>query len=159
MRLFTVGYEGSTIDEFTEVLKKNRVKCVADLRKNPVSRKRGFSKKLLGENLKAKGIEYIHFPGLGTPTEWRKSAQKGLISRERMFRDYAKKIIPKNPQDIEKLQNLMRKKGLALLCYEADASDCHRSYVADKLARNKNDKVKVINLTVQPLNKKIQLFK
>lgn len=49
MDLFTVGYEGLEIDDFTKFLKRHRIQLVADLRKNPVSRKRGFSKHKLAE--------------------------------------------------------------------------------------------------------------
>lgn len=148
MRLYTIGYEGATLAEFIETLQRHRVKLVADLRKNPVSRKKGFSKRLLGEGLKAHEIEYLHLPGLGTPTEWRKQAKAGLITREKMFRDYEKKVLPKRPEELELLRKRMRQRGLALLCYEADASDCHRSYVAQKLAQLEKEKVRIINIHI-----------
>jgi uncharacterized protein (DUF488 family) len=150
MKLYTVGYEGCDIDEFTTALKKKGVRQVADLRKNPVSRKKGFSKRLLGEALAKKKIEYIHVPGLGVPTEWRKKAKEEVITRKKMFHDYVKKILPKQPEDIEALKSLMRKKGLALLCYEAEAADCHRHFVAQEIVRTTKGKVDVVDLEVRP---------
>ena len=151
MKLFTVGYEGASLDEFMLALKKHHIRCIADLRKNPVSRKRGFSKKLLGEGLDAQGIAYIHLPGLGTPTEWRKQEKEGLLSRKKMFNNYVKKVLPQHPDDLRTLQKLMSRKGLALLCYEADASDCHRSFVAQELTRLEKGAVQTVNIQVLPL--------
>lgn len=150
MKLYTVGYEGCDIDEFTEALKLNGIEQVADLRKNPVSRKRGFSKRLLGEALAEKKIEYVHMGSLGVPTEWRKQAKEEIITRQKMFRDYVKKILPKQQEDILALQKLMKEKNLALLCYETDASDCHRRFVSDEIQRVTKGKVEVVDLLVRP---------
>lgn len=149
MKLFTVGYEGTDIQDFTTSLKKQGVRSVADVRKNPVSRKRGFSKRLLAGALAEVGIEYLHLPGLGVPTEWRKLAKAEIITRKKMFSDYVKKILPKQTEDIELLRKLMKKKGLALLCYEADAHDCHRSFVVDAMVKSQKEKIKIVNLEVQ----------
>ncbi len=149
MKLYTVGYEGCDIEEFTTALKEAGVTQVADLRKNPVSRKRGFSKRLMGEALAEKKIEYLHLPGLGVPTEWRKLAKEELITRKKMFKDYVQKILPKAQEEIAVLQKLLKKKGLALLCYEADASDCHRHFVAEEMIRTTKGKIIIDNLQVR----------
>ena len=44
MILFTIVYEGKNIEEYVQVLEENMVKVVVDVRRNPVSRKYGFSK-------------------------------------------------------------------------------------------------------------------
>jgi uncharacterized protein (DUF488 family) len=146
MKIFTVGYEGFDIDEFADGLKKKGIRLIADLRKNPVSRKRGFSKNLLRQNLETRGIEYIHMPGLGTPTEWRKQAKAQLITRDKMFRDFTKKIIPAHPTELQELRELAKKKKVALLCYETEAADCHRRCVSDELVRLEKGKLEVIDL-------------
>ena len=48
---FTIGYEGRAIDEYMNLLLENHVKVLCDVRKNPISRKRGFSKTALSEEL------------------------------------------------------------------------------------------------------------
>ncbi|KYG69997.1 DUF488 family protein [Bdellovibrio bacteriovorus] len=149
MKIFTVGYEGCDIDEFTEGLKEKGVTHVVDIRKNPLSRKRGFSKKKLAEELAKKEIAYTHMPGLGVPTLWRKQAKTHLITREKMFRDYVKKVLPKQQEEILELLKLGKKKGLTLLCYESDASDCHRRYVAEEMDRHQKGKLKVENLVLK----------
>ena len=74
MTLFTIGYEGRNIEEYLGLLKKNIVKLVIDVRRNPISRKRGFSKNRMREALSSEGIEYMHFPQLGIESKNRKSA-------------------------------------------------------------------------------------
>ncbi len=65
--LFTMGYEGTTIDTFIGNLQAKRIDCVLDIRALPLSRKPGFSKKKLAERLCLVGIRYIHLAELGTP--------------------------------------------------------------------------------------------
>ncbi len=103
MKLFTVGYEGSDIEEFVAGLRKSGVTHLADIRKNPVSRKKGFSKKRMAEQLALVGIEYTHWPSLGVPTLWRKEAKAKLITREKMFKDYVKKVLPEAADEIDEL--------------------------------------------------------
>lgn len=130
MKLFTIGYEGFEIEEFTAFLAKKRIRRLIDTRKNPVSRKKGFSKHKLAAALAEKKIDYFHLPGLGTPTEWRHQEQRGEITREKMFRDYVKKVLPKAEEDLDLARELAEERTSVLLCYEADAGDCHRFYVA-----------------------------
>ena len=42
--LFTVGYEGRTLDAYLDLLIRNNVKILCDVRKNPFSMKYGFSR-------------------------------------------------------------------------------------------------------------------
>lgn len=140
--LWTVGYESCEIDEFVLGLKKKRIQLIADVRKNPVSRKPGFAKSRLAAKLSEAGIEYLHMPNLGVPTEWRKMAKAEIITRAKMFKDYQKKILPTASEDISLLKSLMKKSRVAVLCYEANADDCHRKFVAEKVA----PKTKIINL-------------
>lgn len=146
MEIYTVGYEGLDIEEFTSFLKKKRIQMIADIRKNPVSRKKGFSKHKMAAALKEKKIDYIHLAGLGTPSAWRKLADQGLMTREKMFEEFVDKIIPTHPEELEQLRKLMKEKRVALLCYEADASDCHRSFVAHELQRLEKGKLEVVDL-------------
>jgi uncharacterized protein (DUF488 family) len=133
MKVFTVGYEGYDIDDFVKYLKKRGVKLIADLRKNPISRKKGFSKNKLAENLRARNIDYRHLPGLGVPTHWRQQAKAEQITREKMFQDYVKQILPAAKVELKELKELASQGGLALLCYEKDYKDCHRYFVAKRL--------------------------
>lgn len=62
-KLYTIGYESCEIDEFVRGLSQRKIEVVADLRKNPVSRKPGFAKSRLAAALGK--IDYLHMPELG----------------------------------------------------------------------------------------------
>lgn len=85
--LFTIGYEGSCIDAYLNLLVKNNISLLCDVRKNPVSRKYGFSKNRLKEYCAKLDIGYEHIPELGIESQKRKS----LNSRQdyqNLFTDY-----------------------------------------------------------------------
>lgn len=142
--VYTVGYERQDIDEFVMGLKKRGIKQLADIRKNPASRKRGFSKKRLAEKLAEAGIEYTHWPSLGVPTLWRKEAKAKKITREAMFKRYVQKVLPAHTEEIKALMKLIAKSKLVLLCYETDAGDCHRHYLVQEMQHLK--KMKVVDI-------------
>ncbi len=70
-KLYTIGYEGSALEDFIEALKDLGVTTVLDIRELPLSRKRGFSKTPLSTALAAVGIGYRHERALGCPPEIR----------------------------------------------------------------------------------------
>ena len=45
MTVFTVGYEGPSVDRFLSLLAEHGIDTIVDVREYPVSRKLGFSKK------------------------------------------------------------------------------------------------------------------
>ncbi|MEY2953224.1 MAG: hypothetical protein RLZZ401_1311 [Pseudomonadota bacterium] len=65
--LFTLGYEGLTIDAFIARLQAAQVQTVVDVRELPLSRKKGFSKSAFCAALSAHGVAYLHAPALGCP--------------------------------------------------------------------------------------------
>ncbi len=65
--LFTIGFTGLQLDEFIGQLKSAKIELLLDVREIPISRKRGFSKTSLSENLLQSGIEYRHLKWLGSP--------------------------------------------------------------------------------------------
>jgi uncharacterized protein (DUF488 family) len=65
--LFTLGYEGLTIEAFIARLQTTQVKTVVDVRELPLSRKKGFSKSAFCAALATHGVAYLHAPALGCP--------------------------------------------------------------------------------------------
>jgi len=57
--LFTVGYEGLTLEAFIQRLQSSSIQTLVDVRELPLSRKRGFSKRALAESLASHGIMHI----------------------------------------------------------------------------------------------------
>lgn len=77
MKVFTIGYEGATMETFLAALKGAGVRQVIDVRQLPLSRRPGFSKAPLAATLKEHGIGYVHLKALGTPKPGRDAAKKG----------------------------------------------------------------------------------
>lgn len=132
MRLFTIGYEGQTQPEVIDRLKAAGVQVLADVRAIAASRKAGFSKTVLGESLKAAGIDYVHLRDLGTPKAGRDAAHKGRIAEMRAIYD-AHLAEPAAVAALARLEALARERRTALLCFEADAAGCHRSILTERL--------------------------
>lgn len=86
MRIFTIGYEATTMAEFIAALRKAGVERVIDVRALPLSRRPGFSKNVLAASLKDAGIDYVLLKNLGTPKPGRDAAKKGDVATlERVY--------------------------------------------------------------------------
>jgi uncharacterized protein (DUF488 family) len=126
MRIFTIGYEGATQAELVAALKAAGVARVIDVRAVPMSRKPGFSKKVLAAGLAEAGIDYVHLRALGTPPAGREAARKGQW--EVMTRIYAEQLeTPEAGAEAAQMIALATEKPAALLCFERDPAQCHRT--------------------------------
>jgi uncharacterized protein (DUF488 family) len=126
--LFTIGYEGRTVDELLARLMSNRVGLVVDVRALPLSHKRGFSKHALAKALEGVGIAYAHRAALGTPksmrTRYKSNHDFGALKAafDKYLRDQTDSLL--------ELIDFVRRRRTCLLCFEADPAQCHRSLVA-----------------------------
>ena len=129
MNIFTIGYEGLSIDEFMSLLTKNDIETIVDVREMPLSRKPGFSKNALKAALNLFGREYVHMVALGCPKTVRdKYREDGDWKRYTV--GFMEHLATQNDA-VEELSALAATSNCALLCYEADSNFCHRSMVAD----------------------------
>lgn len=126
MRIFTIGYEGATQPELVAALQAAGVERVIDVRAVPLSRKPGFSKNVLAAGLAEAGIDYVHLKALGTPPEGREAARKGKY--DMLERVYAEQLeTPEATLDAARMAELARERPSALLCFERDPLQCHRT--------------------------------
>ena len=126
MRIFTIGYEATTMAEFLAALKEAGVQRVIDVRALPVSRRPGFSKSPLRAALAEVGIDYVHLKALGTPADGRSAARAGR--HEDLERIYAAQLdLPEAIVAAEQMRELALEKPSALLCFEREPAQCHRS--------------------------------
>ncbi|MEA3538374.1 MAG: DUF488 domain-containing protein [Pseudomonadota bacterium] len=130
MRIFSIGYEGTTQEAFIAALRDAGVTVVADVRAVPLSRRPGFSKNVLAAGLREAGIDYVGLKALGTPPAGREAARKGdhaglAAVYERQLRE------PEAIVQAEQLIELAREKPTALLCFERDPACCHRTLLID----------------------------
>ena len=133
MRIFTIGYEGSTVGEFLAALRAAGVERVIDVRALPLSRRPGFSKSPLRAALEESGIEYVHLKALGTPADGRTAARAGR--HEDLKRIYAGQLeLPEALAQSAQMLDLAAEKPSALLCMERDPAQCHRTLLLDAVA-------------------------
>lgn len=128
--LYTIGYEGSSIDDLIGTLLALNIEVLADVRELPLSRKKGLSKNKLADRLAEVGIEYIHFRALGDPKPGRDAAKSGdYVKFEQVFLDHLSTKAAKLA--LNELLIVARSKKTCMMCFERCATACHRSYIAD----------------------------
>ncbi len=122
------------IEQFLELLRRNNIQVVADVRSYPGSRRYPhFNKENLRSSLAAAGIRYEHFPELGGRREPRPDSIN-TAWRNAAFRGYADHMeTPEFLTGIERLRETARSGRTAVMCAEAVWWRCHRSMIADHL--------------------------
>ncbi len=133
MRIFTIGYEGTTVPELIAALKNAGVERVIDVRALPLSRRPDFSKTPLKGALEEAGVEYLHLKALGTPAEGRTAARAGRHAD--MARIYAGQLeLPEAMAQSAQMLELARERPTALLCMEREPAHCHRTLLLKAVA-------------------------
>jgi hypothetical protein len=132
--IFTIGYEGSSLEEYLNKLIINNIKVLCDVRKNPLSMKYGFSKNQLKNACEGVGIEYIHIPELGIDSDKRQELNN-QSNYDRLFLQYRQTTLVKTRHQQQQLLRLLEnKKRIALTCFEANIHQCHRKHLAEAIA-------------------------
>ncbi len=125
-KVWTIGYEQTTMSAFLGALIEAGVEIVADVRALPLSRRPGFSKSALAANLADAGIGYVHFRALGTPAEGRSAARRNDHATLKRIYD-GQLQLPEAMAAMAGLADLASERRTALLCYEREACGCHRT--------------------------------
>lgn len=130
--IWTIGYEQATQSSIIGALSAAGVEVLADIRYLPLSRRPGFSKSSLRSAAEEAGIAYRHMKPLGTPADGRAAARRH--DHAELSRIYAGQLeLPEALAAMAELRDLAGEKRVALLCYERDASECHRSLLIGAL--------------------------
>ncbi len=136
--LFTIGYEGFTLETYLRQLISNDVHLLCDVRKNAFSMKYGFSKAILEKACDGVGIMYIHIPELGIESEQRQTL-KTQHDYDVLFERYENTTLKNNWKSLLEVRNLISQYGrVCLTCFEKDPKQCHRTRVARALMRLPN---------------------
>jgi hypothetical protein len=131
--LSTIGYEGHTLESYLTILLKSGVTLLCDVRRNPMSRKYGFSKNTLACGCEGVGIRYEHMPELGIASEQRQSLDT-QADYDALFADYERAWLPKQGAALKKIQGwISAGERVTLTCYERQPNQCHRHCVAEAL--------------------------
>jgi Protein of unknown function, DUF488 len=144
--LFTIGYEGISLESYFNKLIKSSVNVLCDVRKNPISQKIGFAKPTLSRVCESLGIQYVHIPELGIEGEKRQNLNC-QADYEALFSYYENKCLTKQGIYINKIINLLQDNDrVALTCFEAHECQCHRGRVAKALLNHPDWAFKLIHL-------------
>lgn len=134
--LYTIGYEGISLEEYLNKLIVNDIKVLCDVRKNPLSMKFGFSKTQLQNACNGVGIEYLHIPQLGIDSDKRQELNT-QEDYDKLFILYRDNILTQTQGYQEKIIDVLKeKKRVALTCFEANICQCHRKHLADAIIKN-----------------------
>lgn len=132
-RLYTIGYEGISAEEYMNRLYSKQVKLLVDVRKNSMSMKYGFSKSQLKNMCKKMGIEFLHISELGVESKKRKNLNSKK-DYEQLFDEYEQEILPNRESELQRLQKLTEKyERIAITCFEREHTSCHRHKISDHL--------------------------
>jgi uncharacterized protein (DUF488 family) len=133
--LWTIGYEGLSLDEYLSRLRTAGITILCDVRRNPLSRKPGFSRKALSDACARAGIRYEHMGELGIDSAERKNL-KAQADYDALFERYEREMLPRQSAAIDAIVVWIRSgESVALTCFECLAAHCHRRPVADAIAR------------------------
>lgn len=144
--LFTIGYEGLSLEKYIMRLIKEDIHVLVDVRKNAYSMKYGFSKGILSKACENVCISYLHMPELGIESEFRKEL-KTQDDYDKLFLQYEQTTLAKSKQHLCALKKIVEEGGrVALTCYEKDFRQCHRSRIARQLMLMPNVQYKLTHL-------------
>lgn len=144
--LFTIGYEGISLEEYLNRLVKNNVNILVDVRRNPLSMKFGFSKSLLIKYCNSLGIKYIHMPEVGIQSDLRQELTT-QADYDKLFEYYRQEELTRTLQSQQNILSLLiDNKRIALTCFERDICQCHRKHLSEAICAlpNFNYKLKHI---------------
>lgn len=131
--LFTIGYEGISLEEYLVRLLKNDIKVLVDVRNNPLSMKYGFSKSQLKKYCASLGIDYVHIPEVGIQSEQRQELNT-QSDYDKLFAVYRKNNLSKTTNSQNEILKLLKEhKRIALTCFEANICQCHRKHLAEAI--------------------------
>ncbi|GAB2668976.1 DUF488 domain-containing protein [Flavihumibacter cheonanensis] len=131
--LYTIGYEGISLEQYLNKLIGKAVRVLVDVRNNPQSMKYGFTKSQLLNACTSVGIEYLHLPEVGIISEQRQELTC-QADYDKLFAKYRKETLPYTVSTQEKILHLLKeKKRIALTCFEANICQCHRKHLAEAI--------------------------
>ena len=144
--IFSIGYEGKSIDRFLNQLIEHNIHVLVDIRNNPVSMKYGFSFPKLRELCEARGIGYATIPALGIVSNKRQSLETPEDYAS-LFKEYERSTLAHGDVYLEQIAELLRtKKRIALMCFEKDVACCHRSKTSERLKQYCTNNYELIHL-------------
>mgnify|MGYP003620080316 CR=1 FL=1 len=146
MKLFTLGFSGKNAKTFFELIKKNGVKTLVDIRLNNKSQLAGFTKAgdLPYFLEKICDVKYIHQELLAPSKELLDGYKKGEINWQTYEKDYINIL---NHREILKKLDFDTLNESCFLCSEALPTQCHRRLLVEYLQKKLNiQNIEIVHL-------------
>ena len=137
-KLFTVGHSNRSLDSLLDLLLNYGIQQLVDVRSTPSSRNFSvFNRSSLAASLEEEGIAYLWLGReLGGQRRCKPQSPHQALAADG-FRAYADHMSSSLFQDgINRLTSIARQTPTAIMCAEREASQCHRSLIADYLLLN-----------------------
>jgi len=134
VKLYTIGFTKKSAEQFFELLEKNGVECLVDIRLHPDGQLAGFTKK---EDLRyflkrLNHCDYRHIDRLA-PTDEILKAYRSDKNWPKYAAAFQALLDQRGiPQSLDR--TLFEEKNCCLLCSEPTPEHCHRRLVAERLA-------------------------
>lgn len=147
MKIFTIGFTKKDAKTFFELLQKNKIDLLLDIRINNVSQLAGFAKGndlgyFINEILNAK---YIHDTRFAPTKELLDSYRDKNINWLEYEKEFSKIIEDRRIVDIFQDNYYKNYERVCLLCSESEADKCHRRLIAEYLKENLSD-IEIIHI-------------
>ena len=145
-KLYTIGFTQKSAEVFFELLKKNNIETVIDIRLNNTSQLAGFAKfpdiqYFLNEIC---GIKYIHDKKFSPTEETLKRYKNKKIDWKKYTEEFNQTM---KMRTIDKYieETYSNYDNICLLCSEVSHENCHRSIISEKFKEQFNS-ISIINL-------------
>jgi hypothetical protein len=131
--VYTMGYEGLHVDDFLNRLLEAGMRCIIDVRRNPLSRKYGYHGRTLERLSRLVSIDYLHAPELGIASEQRRHLESETDYDE-LFCWYSRQLEERLAVPVQRVAEQLAEVPSVLVCQEANPASCHRSVLANRVS-------------------------
>jgi uncharacterized protein (DUF488 family) len=147
--IYTIGFTRKSAEQFFNLLEKNDVKTVFDVRLNNSTQLAGFSK---GKDLeyflrKILSVNYIHDTNFSPTKEILDNYKKKKIDWKKYEEEFNKLLMIRNLDDYIKVDLKEKLNNICFLCSEDTAEYCHRRLVAEYVRGIlKDEEIEIIHI-------------
>ncbi len=144
--IFTIGYQGKSLDDLIDILRENKINNLIDIRESgKSSNKPEFNTEILKREFKKINISYIHKPELGVIYQIRAPYIENYID-PKAFRGWYNWHLKEVDFNLSEFVKFLKTNGkCCLMCMEKFAKPnktqknyCHRDFLADIIINNEN---------------------
>lgn len=143
--IFTIGYQGRTVDQLIKILKENEIELLLDVRYSSESQyKPEFSGTVLKREIERNNIDYLHRPEYGLPYLIQNPYKEGAFAYNCVKQWYQWHIDSETEFD-KFIWEIKTKGKTAFMCMERHAKPkgdqkyaCHRDILADLIIQYKS---------------------